>query len=93
VTASSAAHVIAGFRYQLLQSVSALIALHDDEELLLEVSEDFTVVTQDATIDVQVKNSQAIGGPRPFSLRSPEAASVLQRYWEVRCGRRIGFAA
>jgi hypothetical protein len=97
VSASSAAHVIAGFRYQLLQSVSALIALRDNEELLLEVSEDFTIVAQDGATDVQVKNSQAAKGPRPFSLQSPEVASVLQRYWEASNGgvlkRRLIFLA
>jgi tetratricopeptide (TPR) repeat protein len=97
VSTSSAAHVIAGFRYQLLHSVSALIALRDDEELLLEVSEDFTIVAQDGTTDVQVKNSQAARGPRSFSLESPEVASVLQRYWETSNGgtlrRRLIFLA
>lgn len=79
---SNAAHVIAGFRYQALQSVAALMGLRGDEELLLEVSEDFTIVAEDGVTDVQVKNSQAAKGPRPFSLQSPEIASVLQRYWE-----------
>lgn len=82
-SSSGAAHVIAGFRYQLLQSVAALITLSENEELLLEVSEDFTIVRQDGVTDVQVKNSQAIRGPRPFSLQSPEVASTLQRYWQA----------
>ena len=97
MSASSAAHVIAGFRYQLLQSVSALIALRENEELLLEVSEDFTIVAQDVATDVQVKNSQAARGPRPFSLQSPDVASVLQRYWaasnEGTLKRRLIFLA
>jgi hypothetical protein len=67
----------------LLQSVSALIALRENEELLLEVSEDFTIVARDGVTDVQVKNSQAARGPRPFSLQSREVASVLQRYWQA----------
>jgi hypothetical protein len=40
---TSAAHVIAGFRYQLLQSIATLIALKVNETLHLEVSEDFSV--------------------------------------------------
>ena len=97
VASSSAAHVIAGFRYQLLQSISALVSLRDDEELLLEVSEDFTIVAEDATTDVQVKNSQAAKGPRAFSLQSPEVAAVLQRFWtsskEATLNRRLVFLA
>jgi len=40
---AGASHVIAGFRYQLLQSVWALLNLRENERLLLEVSEDFTI--------------------------------------------------
>ncbi|QND55807.1 hypothetical protein [Mesorhizobium huakuii] len=93
----SAAHVIAGFRYQLLQSVSALLGLRGDEELLLEISEDFTIVAGYAATDVQVKNSQATKGPRPFSLQSPEVAAVLGRYWDLSregtINRRLVFLA
>lgn len=92
-----AAHVIAGFRYQLLQSVAALVGLRESEELLLEASEDFTVVAEDSVTDVQVKNSQATKRARPFSLQSPEVASVLQRYWsashEGTLDRRLVFLA
>lgn len=80
---SSAAHVIAGFRYQILQSIVSLIGLRDSEELLLEVFEDFTIASETTVTDVQVKNSQAAKGPRPFSLRSSEISSVLERFWEA----------
>jgi hypothetical protein len=80
---SSAAHVIAGFRYQLLQSIASLIGLRDHEELLLEVFEDYTIAAENTATDVQVKNSQAAKGPRSFSLQSPEVTSVLQRFWEA----------
>jgi hypothetical protein len=66
-----------------MQSVAALFNLRDNEELLLEISEDFTIIADDGTIDVQVKNSQAAKGPRAFSLQSPEVAAVLLRYWDA----------
>src|ERR1700730_10899196 len=96
-TTPGAAHVVAGFRYQVLHSVAALMNLRRDEELLLEVSEDFTIVAPGTSTDVQVKNSQAAKGPRPFSLQSAEVASVLDRYWnasnEGMIDRRVIFLA
>ncbi|OHV83918.1 hypothetical protein LCM4579_15295 [Ensifer sp. LCM 4579] len=82
-TVRGASHVMAGFRYQLLQSVQALLSLREGEELLLEVSEDFTVVSKETVDDVQVKNSQAASGPPSFSLQSPEILTALNRYWEA----------
>jgi hypothetical protein len=57
--------------------------LRDVEELLLEVSEDFTVAAEDGISDFQVKNSQAAAGPPSFSLQSPEITTVLNRYWDA----------
>ena len=79
----SAPHVIAGFRYQILQSVIALLGLQQEEKLLLEVSEDFSVVSTDAVTDVQVKNSQAVAGPRTFSLQSSDVRAVIGRFWQA----------
>jgi GNAT superfamily N-acetyltransferase len=80
---TSAEHVIAGFRYQLLQSIDALINLRDGETLLLEVSEDFSVVSRDSSVDVQVKNSQAVAGPPAYSLQTSDIRNAIARYWEA----------
>jgi hypothetical protein len=80
---SSASHIIAGFRYQLLHSVAALLGLQEGERLLLEVAEDFSVVSNDRSTDVQVKNSQAAAGPRAFSLQLSEVRSALSRFWQA----------
>jgi hypothetical protein len=78
-----AAHVIAGFRYQLLQSIATLIALGENETLHLEVSEDFSVTAPGRATDHQVKNSQAAAGPASYSLQSRLARECLARYWEA----------
>jgi len=80
---TSAAHIIAGFRYQLLQSVAALIMLAENETLLLEVSEDFSVQTPAEITDYHVKNSQAEAGPPSYSLQSKLVRECLERFWEV----------
>lgn len=80
---ANAAHVIAGFQYQLLQSVAALVALAEDETLFLEVSEDFSVQTPADLTDYQVKNSQANAGPRSLSLQSKVVRECLERFWEL----------
>lgn len=93
----SAAHVIAGFRYQLLQSLATLIGLSGEETLHLEVSEDFSVAAKSGSTDHQVKNSQAISGPPPFSLQSSHVRDCIARFWEasrsVSIERRLVFIA
>src|SRR5271166_4898764 len=79
---TSAAHVIAGFRYQLLQSIATLIALGENETLHLEVSEDFSVTAPGRATDHQVKNSQAAAGPPSYSLQSSLVRDCLARFWE-----------
>jgi tetratricopeptide (TPR) repeat protein len=80
---TSAAHVIAGFRYQLLQSIATLIALGENETLHLEVSEDFSVTAPGRATDHQVKNSQAAAGPPSYSLQSRLVRECLARFWEA----------
>jgi hypothetical protein len=80
---TSAAHVIAGFRYQLLQSIATLIALGENETLHLEVSEDFSVTAPGRATDHQVKNSQAAAGPPSYSLQSKLVRECLARFWEA----------
>jgi len=94
---TSAAHVIAGFRYQLLQSVATLVALGENETLHLEVSEDFSVTAPGRTTDHQVKHSQAVTGSPSYSLRSSLVRDCLARFWEARsigsAERRLVFMA
>lgn len=93
---ASAAHVIAGFRYQLLHSVIAWLGLRGKERLLLEVREDFTVEGEADGTDYQVKGSQAARGPTPFSLQTPAVREVLERFWNASNagqGRRLVFMA
>lgn len=80
---TSAADVIAGFRYQLLQSIATLIALQENEILYLEVSEDFSVAAPGLTTDHQVKNSQAAAGPPSYSLQSSLIRECLGRFWDA----------
>jgi hypothetical protein len=86
---TSAAHVLAGFRYQLLQSIAALIALGENETLHLEVSEDFSVTAPGRATDHQVKNSQAAAGPPSYSLQSSLVRECLARFWGA---SRVGSA-
>lgn len=69
--------------------------LQDGEELLLEKEEDFSIATAEGTTNVQVKNSQALRGPRPVSLQSSEVRASLDRFWSVSVGgardRRLVF--
>jgi hypothetical protein len=78
---TSAAPVLAGFRYQLLQTLVALMSLRFDETLVLEVSEDFSVLSAEASTDFQVKHSQAASGPTPHSLQSSDVIKLLTRFW------------
>ncbi|WP_291821797.1 hypothetical protein [Bosea sp. (in: a-proteobacteria)] len=88
---------MAGFRHQLLQSVAAWLKLRSADELLLEIEEDFSISSDDGTTNVQVKNSQAAKGPRPYSLQSGEVRSALDRFWAANIGggrdRRLIFLA
>ena len=74
-------HVLRAFRYQLLQSVQAWLDLRGKEELLLEVSEDFSIVSPERSEDVQVKHSATSTGPARVSLRSPGVQTAIRRYW------------
>jgi tetratricopeptide (TPR) repeat protein len=74
---------MAGFRYQLLQSIAALIALKENETLHLEVSEDFSVTAPGRATDHQVKNSQAAAGSPSYSLQSSLVRGCLARFWEA----------
>lgn len=78
---ATAAHVLAGFRYQLLHTVAAWLTLEKNEELWLEVSEDFSISHTNSSTDFQVKHTQAVASPA-YSLQSKEALSLLRRFWD-----------
>lgn len=73
---------MAGFRYQLLQSLAAWLELDADEHLWLEVSEDFSIQSDNTATDVQVKSSRAVSGPTSYSLQSADVKAALRRFWE-----------
>ena len=78
----NAAHVLHGFRYQLLQSLGAWLNLRQEEELWLEVSEDFSVISETQENAVQVKASRAAAGAPRYSLQSSDVRAALGRFWE-----------
>lgn len=65
-----------GYIYQIYQSVEAWIDLTDDEVLLLEVAEDFAVVTKDALKGSQIKD---VGGS--VTLKNEGVRKTLDAYW------------
>src|SRR5262245_45158630 len=75
-------HVLRAFRYQLLQSLDTWLALAPGEVLSLEAEEDFSVLTEDKSIDFQVKSSVAARGPARHSLNSDNVRVALQSYWD-----------
>jgi tetratricopeptide (TPR) repeat protein len=79
-------HVLRAFRYQLLQSLQAWLDLRNDEELWLELNEDFSVISSDRSDDVQVKHSETISGPSSVTLRTPGVRDAILRYWARSAG-------
>lgn len=65
----------------MVQSLAAWLNLADDEELWLEVSEDYSVRSGGAAADVQVKTSRAAAGPTAYSLQSADVRAALNRFW------------
>lgn len=86
-----------GFRYQLLQSLGAWLNLRPGEELWLEVSEDYAVISAAGGDNaVQVKASRATGGPTRYSLQSADVRGALSRFWSrasASPGARLTFVA
>ncbi len=66
----------------MLQSLAAWLELRADEQLWLEVSEDFSVQSANMTTDFQVKSSRAASGPTSYSLQSADVRAALHRFWE-----------
>ncbi len=76
-----ASHALHGFRYQLLQTLGAWLNLRPNEELWIEVSEDYAVCSAHQYNAVQVKGSRAASGPTPYSLQSSDVRAALRRFW------------
>jgi hypothetical protein len=89
-------HALHGFRYQLLQTLGAWLNLRQEEELWLEVSEDYAIMSADGANAVQVKASRASSGPTRYSLRSVDVREAISRFWSralVSSGARLTFIA
>jgi tetratricopeptide (TPR) repeat protein len=68
-----------GYRYQMLCSVEAWLALADDEILRLEGVEDFDIVSNNAVTLVQVKDTR-----RNITLKSKAVIEAINHYWKFR---------
>ena len=76
---------IRGYIYQIYASAMAWASLADDEVLLLEVAEDFAVVTADALTLTQIKDAPA--GPAT-TLRSSGVIATINGFWRLRAENR-----
>jgi hypothetical protein len=76
--AREAAAVAGGFFYQILQSVSAWIALRDGEILFLEGAEDFDRVAEGHATTAQIKHTRASGN---ITLRSSNVLQAINHFW------------
>lgn len=79
-------HLFRAVRYQLLQTVDAWLDLQPDQQLLLEVDEDFSVASSVRSENYQIKHSMTVDGPKPVSLRSAGIRTALLRYWTQSAG-------
>jgi tetratricopeptide (TPR) repeat protein len=68
-----------GYAYQLYTSALAWIDLRSDEELYLEVAEDYAVAAQDALKAVQVKDT----GPSSVTINSEGIQDALNSYVDL----------
>ena len=80
---------IEGYRYQILHSVNAWLALADNDTLYLEVAEDFDIESDGTFTATQVKHTQD-----NITLRSQQVIDGINNYWELRTNnpdRRVRF--
>lgn len=76
---------IRGYIYQIYSSALAWAALAEDEVLLLEVADDFAVVTTDALSLTQIKDAPAGSAT---TLRTPGVIATINSFWRMRVGNR-----
>jgi hypothetical protein len=72
--------------HYVLQSMQTWLDRRNDEELWLEINEDFSVISSDRSDDVQVKHSETISGPASVTLRTPGVRDAILRYWARSAG-------
>ena len=75
--ARQAVHALRGYAYQIYASAIAWLELRGDENLYVEVAEDFAVVTDAALKAVQVKDTPASGS---VTLGSGQVTTFLDAY-------------
>lgn len=68
-----------GYRYQVVASAAAWVALTEDEALHLEVAEDYAVATRGALTGVQIKDNAA-----PITSRSGEVVQTIDSLFALR---------
>lgn len=76
---------IRGYVYQIIASAIAWSALAEDEVLLLEVADDFSVVTSEALTLTQVKD--VASGPAT-TLRTTGVVDTINAFWRLRNANR-----
>lgn len=76
---------IRGYVYQIIASALAWSALAEDEVLLLEVADDFSVVTSEALTLTQVKD--VASGPAT-TLRTTGVVDTINAFWRLRNANR-----
>jgi len=70
-----------GYVYQVYQTVLAWLELKPDEELFLEVAEDFAVASKGALKAVQVKDTEGSGA---ITLNSKDVKKTIQAFWNFK---------
>ncbi|WP_448662852.1 hypothetical protein ACG3SL_19800 [Sphingomonas sp. CJ20] len=81
--ARQAIHALRGYAYQLYTSAIAWLDLRGDEELHLEVAEDYAVATKSALSAVQVRDTPGSGS---ITLGTRAAAQFLDSFVELTQG-------
>jgi tetratricopeptide (TPR) repeat protein len=74
-----AVNSLRGYIYQIYQTLNAWLTLKEDEILLLEVAEDFAIVTKDALKGIQVKDTALSGS---VTLKTISVSKTIKSLWE-----------
>ncbi len=77
--ARQAVDSLAGYAYQLYQTLSAWLALGPDEFLFVEVAEDYAVATTDRLTATQVKATAA-----NITLRTSSVIDAINAFWKLK---------
>ena len=76
--AGQAVASLKGYAYQLYASALAWFNLHDDEELYLEVAQDYATAAKEALAAVQVKDTQA-----NVTINSPDIRQAIYDFVDL----------